>query len=77
MGNTLEFDAANNVIRSTWKGPLTDEIFIEEVARARKLMASRPGLRGIADFSGVAMENLSSETIQRLAWVPTQGEEER
>lgn len=57
------------------KGPVTDEIFIEEVARARKLMASRPGVRGIADVSSVAMEDLSSETIRRLAWAPAQGEE--
>ena len=75
MGYLFEFDEANNVLRVTWKGPLTDTPFIEEVAKARKFLASRPGVRGIADYSGVTAENLSSEAIKRVAWAPTQGEE--
>jgi len=75
VGYSFEFDEANNVLRNTWKGPLTDELFIEEVVKSRKLLASRPGVRNITDFSGVAAENLSSETVKRLAWAATQGEE--
>ena len=75
MGYSFEFDEANNVLRVTWKGPLTDNPLIEEVAKARKFLASRPGVRGIADYSGVTAENLSSEAIRRVAWAPTQGEE--
>ena len=75
MGYSFEFDEANNVLRVTWKGPLTDEPFIEEVAKARKFLASRAGVRGIADYSGVTAESLSSDAIKRVAWAPTQGEE--
>ena len=75
MGYSFEFDEANNVLRVTWKGPLTDTPFIEEVAKARKFLASRPGVRGIADYSGATAENLSSEAIKRVAWTSTRGEE--
>ena len=75
MGYLFEFDEANNVLRVTWQGPLTDTPFIEEVVKARKFLASRPGVRGIADYSGVTAENLSSEAIKRVAWAPTRGEE--
>src|SRR5215472_16913504 len=75
MGYSFEFDEANNVLRVTWQGPLTDIPFAEEVAKARKFLASRPGVRGIADYSGVTAENLSLAAIKRVAGAPTRGEE--
>jgi hypothetical protein len=76
MGYVVEFDETNNVLRLSWEGPLRDDLFAEEIARWKKLVASRPGVRCICDFSGVQAENLSSEAIRRVAQAPTQGEEE-
>ena len=75
MGYSFEFDEANNLLRGAWKGPLTDELFLSADAKARKLLASRPGVRVIADYRGVTAEDLSSEVIKRVAQAPTQGEE--
>lgn len=75
MGYVVEFDEGNNVLRFGWEGPMRDDIYIAESARGRKILASRPGVRGIIDFSGVQGKDISSETIRRVARLPTQGEE--
>jgi len=75
MGYVVEFDERNNVFRFGWEGPMRDDLYIAESARGRKLLASRPGVRGIFDFSGVRGKDVSSETIRRVAQAPTQGEE--
>ena len=68
MGCSFEFDAANNILRYSWEGNLTDEMLLNGDATGRRLLAGRPPCRGIQDFSMVTAVDASSETIRRIAF---------
>ena len=71
MGYFFEFDAANNVLRCCWEGQVTDDLLMEFYSGATKVVGARPSCRGIVDFSGVAAFDVSSDTLKRLATLPT------
>lgn len=67
MGYFFEFDALNNVVRSTCEGRVTDEMVWEVYNAMVRFRASRPPCRGIIDLSYVTAFLASSETIKNLA----------
>ncbi len=70
MGCSYEFDPANNILRYSWDGNLTDEVLLQGDAAGRELLAKRPPCRGIQDFSKVTGIDASSDTIRRIAFRP-------
>lgn len=67
MGYVFEFDEANDTLRIIWDGQLTDEIFLEGIAAARRFAQRHPVGRAINDLSGAKMVDVSTEAIRTLA----------
>jgi hypothetical protein len=67
MGHLFEFDAANNVLRCSWEGQVTDEMLFESNSAAGRFLASRPTCRGLEDFSAATRLDVSNEAISRMA----------
>ena len=75
MGYVFEFDEANNTLRVVWDGQLTDEIFLEGIAAARRFVQQQPVGRAINDLSGAKVVDVSTEAIRTLALGQTSDEE--
>jgi len=75
MGYFFELDDANNTLRQSWDGAVSDELFLSGNAAWKRLLCSRAGVRGINDFSGVTKVDVSSKTIKGIAEEPVRGEE--
>jgi hypothetical protein len=67
MGHLFEFDAANNVLRCSWEGRVTDDMLFECYSAGGRLLASHPKCRGLDDFSGATRLDISSKAIGRMA----------
>jgi hypothetical protein len=69
VGYFFEFDAENNVFRSTTEGRVTDDTLLEVYALRQRFRASRPPYRSIIDLSGVTEVDVdvSNETINYVA----------
>jgi hypothetical protein len=66
----VDFDAKNNILHGTIKGPMTGVILLDLYATATKYMASHPPCRGILDLSGVTDFEVSSDAIRQVAAAP-------
>ena len=70
MGHSFEFDAANNIIRCTRTGQVTNDLMFEVYSEAQELLWARPSCNAIEDFSGVTRVDVSSEVVRRMADLP-------
>jgi hypothetical protein len=66
----VDFDAKDNILRGTIKGPMTGVILLDLYATATKYMASHPPCRGILDLSGVTDFEVSGDAIRQVAAAP-------
>jgi hypothetical protein len=67
MGFVLDFDARNKILRVTLEGRLTDEILLGSYDAAAGYVVSHSPCRGIVDFSGVTIFEVSSDAMRKLA----------
>ena len=67
MGYWFEVDTENKTFRFAAEGRLTDEDLLKGITLSRKIMAARPGIRGICDFGHVREFAVSPEMVRRLA----------
>ncbi len=70
MAFVIEFDARNNILRTSLEGRVTDAILLDCYATTARYAASHPGCRGIADVSGVTKFDVSSTAIKQLSKAP-------
>ena len=70
MGYSFEFDAANNTIRCSLEGRVTEEGAMSVFSSFVRFNASHPPCRGIVDFSKVTSEDLSNKVVRKLASMP-------
>jgi len=71
MGYFFEFDAANDVLRCSWEGRVTDDLLLEFYSAVRRVVVLHPSRRGIVDFSGITAFEVSADALKRLAVLPT------
>jgi hypothetical protein len=70
MGFVMDFDAANNILRVTIDGHITDAILFDGYAAMARCVAFHPACHSIADFSPAISADFSSEAIKQLAAAP-------
>lgn len=70
MNIVVDFDAKNNVLRGTIRGPIAGATLLDFYARGSEYVASRPPCRGILDFSDVTDFEVSGDAIRQVAAAP-------
>jgi hypothetical protein len=61
----------NNTLLVLWKDRVTDEILLDCYSKTRLLLAPDSRCKAIQDFSGVTAFDVSTETLERLASMPS------